>query len=303
MSKQNLITYTALIVSMLFWGFSFIWSKMVFEVYKPVTTVCFRLIISSIFLWIVGILLKKIEKLQKKDFSILALMTFYQPFLYFLGENYGLNEVSSTIASVLIATIPLFSPFAAYFFLKERLSPMNFTGILISIVGVVMVVLKDDLSLAASPKGLFFLGLAVASAIAYSVVIVKLTGKYNIYSLITYQNTLGVFMFLPLFFFLDWHDFLASQITTKAFTSLIFLSIFASSFAFMLFTYGIQKIGITRANSFSNIIPVFTAFFAWILLDEQLNSLNIIGIALVVGGLFLSQIKYKPKFYSLRFRK
>lgn len=288
---------------MLFWGFSFIWSKIVFEVYNPVTTVLFRLIISAIVLWVLGVLLKKIERIRKEDIKVLILLTFYQPFLYFLGENYGLDQASSTITSVLVSTIPLFSPIASYFFLKEKISYMNIIGIIISIVGVVMVVLKDDYSLAATPRGLLFLALAVVSAIAYSVMVVKLGGKYNVYSLITYQNTIGILMFLPLFFVLDWQSFVESEINMRVAGSLAALSIFASTLAFMLFTYGIQKIGITKANSFANIIPVFTAFFAWLIIDELLTFLNIIGIVIVVAGLFISQIKFKTKFHLIRFRR
>lgn len=48
---RNARVHIAALFSMLFWGFSFIWSKMVFEEYTPLTTIFFRLIISFIFLF------------------------------------------------------------------------------------------------------------------------------------------------------------------------------------------------------------------------------------------------------------
>jgi drug/metabolite transporter (DMT)-like permease len=69
------------------------------------------------------------------------------------------------------------------------------------------------------------------------------------------------------------------------------LAILASSLAFMLFTYGIKELGIVKANTISNSIPVFTTIFAYFLLDEQLTIINGLGIIIVLTGLLLSQLK------------
>ena len=170
---------------------------------------------------------------------------------------------------------------------------MNFIGIMVSVVGVLLVIMKDDLELSYPLWGIFLLFMAVLAAVAYSVVIVKLAGKYNVYSVITYQNTIGVVMFLPLFLTLEVEHFLSVPFQWDAWIPLVELAIFASSFAFMLFTYGIQKLGVTKANTLANIIPVFTAVFAYFMIDERLGLINIIGIIIVIAGLFLSQINRK----------
>ncbi len=293
MGKQTMKTYAAMMVAALFWGFSFIWTKMVLDIYQPITIVIIRLVLSSIFLWVIGFAFNKLEKITFRDFWLLFLLAFFQPFLYFIGETIGLSYVSSTVASVIIATIPLFSPIAAYYFFKEKLSLMNFIGIMVSVVGVLLVIMKDDLELSYPLWGIFLLFMAVLAAVAYSVVIVKLAGKYNVYSVITYQNTIGVVMFLPLFLTLEVEHFLSVPFQWDAWIPLVELAIFASSFAFMLFTYGIQKLGVTKANTLANIIPVFTAVFAYFMIDERLGLINIIGIIIVIAGLFLSQINRK----------
>jgi drug/metabolite transporter (DMT)-like permease len=48
-------------------------------------------------------------------------------------------------------------------------------------------------------------------------------------------------------------------------------------------------LGISKTNIFSNLIPVFTAFFSWILIDEQFTMVKIAGIVLVIGGVYLSE--------------
>jgi drug/metabolite transporter (DMT)-like permease len=77
----------------------------------------------------------------------------------------------------------------------------------------------------------------------------------------------------------------------------ILLAIFASCGAFILFAYSVRHLGITRSNVFSNSIPVFTAFFAYLLLKEVLTLQNMIGMVTVIAGLFLSQINGNRKKY------
>jgi len=53
--------------------------------------------------------------------------------------------------------------------------------------------------------------------------------------------------------------------------------------------------GITRANVFTNCIPIFTAVFSFILLGERLSVQNIIGMTIVIAGLFMSQMNGRKK--------
>jgi drug/metabolite transporter (DMT)-like permease len=74
------------------------------------------------------------------------------------------------------------------------------------------------------------------------------------------------------------------------FKPIIELSIFASCGAFILFAYSVRNMGIIRANVFSNCIPVFTALFSFILMGDKLTFQNVIGMAIVISGLFMSQM-------------
>jgi len=291
-AKGKLVfTYLLVLLAMLFWGFSFIWTKMLLADLKPISIITLRLLLSSIFLIIVGLSIQKLQRIKREDIALLAFLAFLEPFMYFLGETNGLNYVSATISSVLIALIPLLSPFAAWMFYKEKLNILNFIGIVISFIGVILVIIKRDLSFNASTKGILLMGLAVFSAIGYSIVVVKAVKKYNIFTIITYQNLLGTIYFLPLFLYFDYNHFKTVQFTFDILFPLLALAILASSAAFMLFTYGIKILGIVKANTISNSIPVFTAIFAYFLLKEKLTLINISGIIIVLAGLLLSQLK------------
>ncbi|HHJ10976.1 MAG TPA: DMT family transporter [Bacteroidetes bacterium] len=290
MKRKLFFVYTGIILAMIFWALSFIWFKMANEHYPPITIVMSRLILSSVLLYIFTKTTGTLQVLQKKDRSAIVLLTLFNPFLYFIGESYGLTYVSSTIGAVIISTIPLFTPFAAHYFLKERLSRMNYLGIFLSFAGVLLILYHPG-GWEVSWKGVLFLLFAVFCAIAYTILLTKLSFRYNALSLITWQNALGAFLFIPLFLWIDLPSLPSDIWSWHYFRPILELAVFASSFSFVLFAVGIKVIGAARTNIFSNIIPAFTAIFAFFLLQEPLTFQKGAGILIVIGGLFLSQIR------------
>lgn len=293
MRQKKGLVYIAVVFAMVFWAFSFVWVKEVYVAYGPLTTVFFRLIIATILMQVYGRIIGKLMKVEKKDYRTFLLLALFEPFLYFMGESFGLKYVSSTMGAVIIATIPLFSPLAASRFHGEKLSVRSLIGILLSFIGVGIVVFDDSLNFIASPWGIGLLFLAVFSAIGYTVVLKDLSHKYNITTIITYQNFIGIFFFLPFWLIFESKTLLSTPFHLPAFIAIVKLAVFASCIAFILYTYSVKKLGINGANIFINIIPVLTAIFAWYILDEPLAFRKIVGIVIVITGLFIAQIKMK----------
>jgi drug/metabolite transporter (DMT)-like permease len=75
----------------------------------------------------------------------------------------------------------------------------------------------------------------------------------------------------------------------NAILSVLYLAIFASVAAFVLFCYTVRKIGVTRANVFNNVRPVFTALMMLVFFCEELPLWKWIGIIFIIIGLFISQ--------------
>jgi drug/metabolite transporter (DMT)-like permease len=290
-SRKLYITYLFAILSMVCWGLSFVWIKIVYIYYHPLTAIFLRLVISSILLYVVVRLLKKRQKIDKADYKTFLILAFIEPFCYFLGESYGLSmNVSSTVASVIIATIPVFTPIAAYFTFREKLTPLNYFGLFISFVGVLIMVINNDFSFAADPLGVLLLFFAVLSAMFYAVYIKKLTHKYNVFTILSVQNLIGAIYFLPLFLVFDFGHFITIKPTRELITALLQLSIFASTLAFLLFIPVVRDLGMTRANIFANFIPVFTAIFSYFILSEVLSFNKIMGMVIVISGVLLTNV-------------
>lgn len=85
------------------------------------------------------------------------------------------------------------------------------------------------------------------------------------------------------------------------FLPVIQLALFASCAAFILFAYSVRNLGLLKANVFTNSIPLFTAFFSFILLGDKLTVQNLIGMVVVVAGLYMSQLrgKIEPPYEAL----
>lgn len=132
--------------------------------------------------------------------------------------------------------------------------------------------------------------MAVLAALAYGVIIVKLTSKYNSFTIISWQNLFGAIYFLPLFFIFDWSNFIEANFTQQIIINLIYLAFFGSSLAYVFFTFAIKNLGLVKASMFTNVIPVFTAIFAYIVLGETIDFIKGIGIGIVLIGLYMSQI-------------
>jgi drug/metabolite transporter (DMT)-like permease len=293
--SRTVKTYSAALFAMIFWSLSFVWFKVANVNYEPIAIVYLRLIISVIILTSYLLLTGTFMKIKKRDRKYFLMLAVFEPFLYFLGESFGLTYVSSTVGSVLISTIPVFATIGAWVLFKERLKIINYAGILLSFIGVLVFLLNSTGALTYNLKGIALLFLAVFSAVGYNLTLGKLVHTYSPVYIVNVQNVIGIVLFAPIFFIFNFDTFIHATHTFKSLTPIFELAIFASCGAFILFAYSVKKVGITKANAFDNIIPVFTALFAFLLLGDKLSVQNIIGIVIVIAGLFMSQINGRRK--------
>ena len=298
---QNLKQYIAIVLAMIFWSFSFIWTRVAIESFQPVTLITLRLLIASILLFIISKVSGKFQKIRREDYKWFILLAFFEPFMYYIGETYGLTMIDSTLASVIISTIPLFAPILAYFLLKEKIAYANIIGILVSLCGVFFVIYEPIDGVTANPFGIALMFLAVFSAICYTTTLRKISTHYSTFNVILYQSFIGLIFFIPTFLITDFSGIETLKVSKDAIIALIMLSVFASVIAFVLFAGVVRKIGVARTNVFVNLIPVFTAIFAWWILNENLTLVKTVGIAVVVFGLFVCQMgKFKFKFKIIK---
>ena len=295
LNQSKTYIYTLALLAVTFWGISYVWTKIAFTSYGPITVMFIRLTISSGLMLLIYQFRKHRERIDKKDYKAFILLSFFSPFCYFIGENFGVYHVSPTIAAVFIATIPVFSPLLAYVAFKEKVTLTNMAGFLISFAGILVMVMDGDFRLTASPIGIFWLLFAVLSALINIIFLKKLASRYSSFTIILVQNCLGALFFLPVFLLTDVGQFFQTTPTTAALLSIIALAVFGSTLAFMFYTSSVRAIGIARTAIFSNLIPVVTAITAFLFLGEIIEGWQVMGMGIVISGLLLTQFSHKRR--------
>jgi drug/metabolite transporter (DMT)-like permease len=288
--SKPLKLYSAVTLAMICFSLSFVWFKVANVIYGPLTIVLFRLGVST---GIILIFIKSTKSLRlpdREDFKSLLLLAFFEPFLYFMGESYGLRLISPTVGAVIIATIPLVAPFAGHFFYQEEVTLRHVVGILISFAGVILVIYEIGMGVTASPVGVVLQFSAVLSAVGYTVALQRISSRMNNISIIFLQGILGVIYFLPFWLVFEAKTYFDTPFDGSAMMAIFKLALFASTLAFIFFVYSVRHLGITKSNMFVNMVPVFTALFAWRILGDALTLQKFIGIVIVISGLFFAQV-------------
>ena len=290
MGKPGLKVYLSAITAMVLWSLTFVWFKIANETYQPFTIIFFRLVISSVILFVIAAFSNLLQKIRKNDLKFFLLLVLLNPFLYFVAEGTGLTMIDASLAAVIVSTIPLFVPVGASFFFGERITVLNVIGMIISFAGVLMVVLKKGFALDASPAGIMLMLMAVFCAVGYTLLARRLTYTYSPFSITAYQGLIGVVLFLPLFLIYDHERIMTVQHNSRAILAVVNLAVFGSTIAFIFFNYSVKVLGAARTDFFTNIIPALTAVLAWLMLGETFNLQKVSGIAVVLTGLFMTQL-------------
>ena len=300
---KKLIPYIAIICAMLIWAGAGIAVKEALVVFTPLTLIVLRFTIAVILMLTVGSLFRGneiigLQRIEKKDIPIFILGGILQPFLYFIFETYTYQSFASpTIAEAMLSTQPIWAPLFAFLLLREHVTRNNIIGIVISTVGMLMLLLVGSQSFAiGNPWGILLALLTVSCSVGYSVVLRRIPGHYSPLTIVFYVQSIS----LVLFYILWGGDLLlnssspsllhtSSPELLKAGLSVLYLAVLASVTAFILFCYTVRYIGVTRANIFNNIRPVFTALMMLLFFSEQLPFWKWIGIIVIIIGLFISQ--------------
>lgn len=210
--------------------------------------------------------------------------------------------VTATTASIIVSTIPVFTPLFTHFISREYFGYWVAFGLLLSFVGVTMVVHSDG-SGSNSVLGIILMFGAVASAIVYGLTLKTISSEYSSLTIVKYQNLIGLLFFIPFFILTEGKDFLSVQHNTAAIINIIKLGTMPSTLSFIFITFAIRRIGLINTNIFANLIPVFTAIIAYIVLHDPLPILKIVGILIVIVGLFISQVPQYKKYRKLKAQK
>ena len=289
---SKVLTYIASVFAITLWGMSYIWTDKIIAQGIPVFYFVFvRILLAGLVLFLFNTAYGRIKRIQKQDIPKFLLLAFFEPFIYFLCETYGLKVTGSpTISAMVIATIPIFSIGAGMIFFKEKINFINVLGIIFSLVGIVMVAMAKGEVGEHFIWGIVLLLIAVIAEVGHASLTKSLAGNYSSQIIVMYQFLIGSIYLLPLFIWKGLDGFnVEVYFSAEVWYPLICLAILCSSLAFSLWVSTIKNLGVAKSSIFSALIPVAAAIIAWAIGHEILNNRQWIGIIISTAGVILSQ--------------
>ena len=278
------------------WAMSYIWADRLLDRSIPVEFfVPVRILLAGILLFCFNKIAGKKMHLYRKDLLLFVLLALCMPFIYFVAETYGLKFTESpTITSLVIATNPVFAMFVGLFIFKEKFSFLNGVGVFVTLAGLWLVTWKNGFTGEHFLLGILILFIAVSAEVSQIAFTKSLSKTYAPSVIVMYQFLLGAVFFLPLFFSRGLKGFdAATYISWPVIYPILALAMLCSATAFTTWAYAIKHLGVAHTSVFLAIVPLVTAFLAFILGEETLSLLQWGGLAVGMAGIFLTQ--YAPK--------
>jgi len=268
------------------WGLTWLAVRLGLEDLPPVTFSGLRFFFAALVLW-PAVLLKKtrfpVDRTGWRVIAATSLLTIAIPYaLQFWGQQY----VSSGLAAVMFATVPVFTIVFAHLSIPDdRFTLQKMVGVVLGIVGVALIFsdqLRADSILAVWGCLGFLLG-AVTHALAQ--VLIKSRGQHiDPLAVATGQITIGGVLLCLLGISLEGNP-LAIDWTMQAVLSLAYLAFIGSALAFFLFYWLLRHVKVTTVTSMALIHPVVAVFAGWAVVNETLGWTVLLGTCCVLGGI------------------
>ncbi len=292
--NKKLSGYLMIILANLFWAGNYVIGKNLVGSIDPIWITFLRWFFASIILLIIS---KKIEnpsfEIIKKNLVKLTMMAILGIMGYNITLYTALNYTSSLNASLINSLNPVVLLILSFLFLREKMSIKKWTGIFISLTGVLIILTKSDIAILRTLSfnfGDVLMIIAILSWGAYTIVIKKLV-DIKPFTATAYSGLISVILMTP-FIFMNGNP--PTDLSTSSIISMIYIVIFPSVFSFLFWNMALKNIEVGIAGISMNLIPVFIAIISWIM-GEQLMSYQLIGGLLVFTGVLVTSNMIKMK--------
>ncbi|TCL62200.1 drug/metabolite transporter (DMT)-like permease [Hydrogenispora ethanolica] len=275
--------WAAAAITLSLWASAFVGIRVGLRDYDPFQLALFRYLVASLCLLAVAGL-RKIRFPEPRDLCRLALLGTVGIAGYNMALNYGERSVTAASASLIVNTAPLFTLIGSALFLKEKVRPLGWLGMLVSFAGVSLIACQGGPTLAFSGEILAILCAAVFQSF-YIVVQKPLLKKYHSLEVTTYAIWFGTLLPLPFI-----KPLFGSMMQAPAASSLavIYLGVFPGAIAYFSWSFVLSKLPAAKAASFLFLIPPLTAIIGLVWLREMPKIITGVGGLLAIGGVMLA---------------
>ena len=193
----------------------------------------------------------------------------------------------------MISVIPVMIIFFSWVFKIEKTNIYQITGVIFSLLGVVVIITKAELNMLLDlnfNKGDLWMVVAMFSWAIYSALLKKKKHELSQISLLETIITMGLIFLLPIYFIetkMGYYVILDIPFVLI----LTYVVLFPGLASFLFWIKGIAIIGTNRSGIFLHLMPIFGALMAMIIFREKFMFFHLIGAVLILIGILLSNKK------------
>ncbi len=283
--------YTLLVLTTLFWAGNAVAGKLAAGVITPVALTTARWVLACAAFYILA------RPHLKEDWGVIRL---HLPLLFTLGAlglaafNIGfywaLNYTSAINVTIEQSAMPVLIIVANYLFFSQRITPLQAVGVLLTITGVLVTATRGE--------PLMVLETGVNRGDALMMLCVLLYGSYTValrfrpdihWTSLMFVLTLSAALFSLPFYAVEVVRDGFTMPSQEAWAIIAYTAIFPSMASQLFFIRGVAMLGANRAGLFINLVPIFGALLAVLILGESFQVFHLTALLLVLGGIAMAE--------------
>ncbi len=278
-----------LVLANVLWSLNYATTKYAFERWNPLAFSGLRFTAAGLAMAAIVLRLEGSLRVARRDVPRVVLAGATGIFLNQLTFNYALDYTAAANVALILGAAPAFTAAFAVALGHERVRPVHWLALGVSLAGVALVVQGGSGLEGFSLKGdLLAIGAALSWA-AYSVMLRPLFGRYSAMRLSTLMILVGAVLMAP---------FAAVQLASQNFAdigalrwaALGYSTVFPLVVTNVLYFAALRRVGAARATLFMYLQPFLGALFAALLLGEAIGGIQIVGGVFIVGGVALGRM-------------
>ncbi len=296
-SQSLLWAHIALFAVNMLYGASHILAKGVMPSYlTPSVFILFRVFGAAILFWMI-LSISRNFKIERKDWMRLVGCGLFGVTVNQLFFFHGLNLSSSVNSGIIMAFNPIMVVILSGFALKEKITPIRLTGILIGAAGAVLLTLTGEKTVSETSLGDLYLLINSFSYAVYLVLAKPLMQKYSPLLVITWVFTIGlVFLFLYPPVLTEFYATNFNSIPSDVWVKIVYVVVGVTFLTYLLTMFGLKYLSPSVSSSYIYFQPVMVIGFAFLFLylgiaDDYTSSITvrkIIYMLLIFLGVYLS---------------
>ena len=294
--RRGLLPYLAFTALGLIWGASFLFIKLGVRDMSPTVLVLIRAGSGAIALAVIMRAMGRplLASSWRQRLPSFAFMAVANALLPWVAIAWGEQHISSGLASILNSTTTLWAAIFIFWVIPaERPNLVNYLGVLLGIVGVVILVFPDISSHGVTGNVLGVLAVVVASM---SYAISALYQRTRMRGMSVYEQSLGQLALTAIIaipFAAPWLPQVHFAFVSMA--AVIALGVAGSGVAYLLYYYTMNTLGPVRATGVTFVVPITAVFWGVVLLHENLSVPVVTGMVVTLAGVVLTNLRRRPR--------